>query len=135
MNKLTLCKVLNGIFKPPFLQRFGAQTQPKTHTEKSKVSCTSTRPPYSLEQVHNSSDTCARTTSLCARSGIEVNQGHKLLDLQARHQPGPHDQQGDMGAAFKHRHLVELPVLHGQLSVVRRKDHNSVVQQAGRSQS
>lgn len=39
---------------------------------------------------------------LTQNSGIEINQRHQLVDLQARHQAGSHDHQGNMGTAFEH---------------------------------
>lgn len=72
---------------------------------------------------------CFFVSYLTQYGGIEVNQGHRVADLQARLQPRAHDEQGDMGAALKHGHLVELAVLHGQLSMVSSEDHYSVVQQ------
>lgn len=67
---------------------------------------------------------------LTQNGGKEINQGHKLVDLQTRFQAGSHNHQGNMGTTFKHWHLIELPVLHGELSVVSCKDHHSVVEQA-----
>lgn len=84
-----------------------------------------------LIKIHYNTVFCPFLTQY---SGIEINQRHKLVDLPARYQPRPHDEQGNMGTALKHGHLVELPVLHGQLPVVSRKDHNSVVKEAGFSQ-
>lgn len=75
------------------------------------------------------------TVFLTQYGGIEINQGHEVVDLQARRQPGPHDEQGNTGTAFEHGHLVELPVLHGELSVVSGKNQDGVVEQAGLSQS
>lgn len=71
---------------------------------------------------------------LTQHSGIEINQRYKLVDLLARDEPRPHDEKGNVGASFKHRHLIELPVLHGQLPVVSRKYHDCVVKHAGLSQ-